>query len=815
MKIIGANVTGSFILNSQDVTTTIQTSNVWSGSVATDITALNAATASLLNYTASNNAAISDILLETASINTFTSSIDNRTSVIEGKYITTGSNTFVGTQYFSNTTQATTFTSTASLYTDGGLRIGKDAYVSGSAFIKGNLTVFGTSSIEYVTSSVFVGLEYIDLNTDLPALRYAGIRVYDSGSNVGVTGSLFWDSQTNHWVYANPSGSSYSGGMMISGPRASSLGSEQGTTNNALMKGQGGDHITSSAILDDGTSLRIPYLTIVTGTMGATTFSGSGANLTSIPNAALTNSTISGIALGSNLPTLTIGTGLSGTSYNGSGAVTIANTGVTSIVAGTGISINQGTGAVTVTNTITNNNQLTNGAGYITSAGNAATVTNGVYTNASQNNLSGVLNFGSSGATPYNNPTGTSNGISFGGIEASSLRTYGIFTEQENIGGNYSKLTINYHTGIRIGAMTTYGGTRFYNNFAGGAGGGTEIFSVGNGDNHVRVANNLVVNGHVFANAGNNSTTSTGGVSYWETSGPTTTSWVGFKAGGFGGYHGGATATGGYATYNIMDTNSRGWIWRFATAGGTNFAGTNVASIQNDTGQMALGSTWDGTASNPIFAQLNVCIGRGSATNYRDIDMKGTWAAGEGHSITATHGTSSGNIVGQITFQHDSPGSRIRFGKLYAAGDQSTYPMELISNSSGGGGNLYVTGDITAYYSDERLKLKVSGIENALQKVCSLSGFRYVDNELAKQNGYNSDKIQMGLSAQEIQRVAPEIVTLAHFDMEIKDGKEISKSGENYLTINYGKLTPLLIEAIKEQQTQIEELKTIINGLTK
>jgi hypothetical protein len=364
MKIIGANVTGSFILNSQDVTTTIQTSNVWSGSVATDITALNAATASLnaatsslLNYTASNNAAISDILLETASINTFTSSIDNRTSVIEGKYITTGSNTFAGTQYVSNTTQATTFTSTASLYTDGGLRIGKDAYVSGSAFIKGNLTVFGTSSIEYVTSSVFVGLEYIDLNTDLPALRYAGIRVYDSGSNVGVTGSLFWDSQTNHWVYSNPSGSSYSGGMLISGPRASTLGSEQGTTNNALMKGQGGDHITSSAILDDGTSLRIPYLTIVNGTVGATAFSGSGANLTSIPNAALTNSSV----------TVTAGSGLSGGgSVSLGSSVTLTNAGVTSIVAGTGISINQGTGAVTVTNTITNNNQLTNGAGYIT-----------------------------------------------------------------------------------------------------------------------------------------------------------------------------------------------------------------------------------------------------------------------------------------------------------------------------------------------------------------------------------------------------------------------------------------------------------------
>jgi hypothetical protein len=70
----------------------------------------------------------------------------------------------------------------------------------------------------------------------------------------------------------------------------------------------------------------------------------------SISNGKLTNSTISGIALGSNLAALTIGTGLSGTSYNGSTGVTIANTGVTSNVAGSGISLSGGTGAVTITN---------------------------------------------------------------------------------------------------------------------------------------------------------------------------------------------------------------------------------------------------------------------------------------------------------------------------------------------------------------------------------------------------------------------------------------------------------------------------------
>ena len=67
-----------------------------------------------------------------------------------------------------------------------------------------------------------------------------------------------------------------------------------------------------------------------------------------VSNAQLANSTIRGIALGSNLATLTIGTGLSGTSYNGSTGVTIANTGVLSNVAGTGVTVSGATGNVTI-----------------------------------------------------------------------------------------------------------------------------------------------------------------------------------------------------------------------------------------------------------------------------------------------------------------------------------------------------------------------------------------------------------------------------------------------------------------------------------
>jgi hypothetical protein len=138
------------------------------------------------------------------------------------------------------------------LYTDGGLRVAKDSFVSGTAYFN-NVVVYGTSSIQYITSSqVNFGTNIITVNTDTPAVRFGGLAVFDSGST-GLTGSMLWDSEKNYWVYSNPSGSTYSGGMIISGPRnTGSLGNEVGTTACAMMIGQGGDHITSSAIFSYG-----------------------------------------------------------------------------------------------------------------------------------------------------------------------------------------------------------------------------------------------------------------------------------------------------------------------------------------------------------------------------------------------------------------------------------------------------------------------------------------------------------------------------------------------------------------------------------
>jgi hypothetical protein len=129
-------------------------------------------------------------------------------------------------------------------------------------------------------------------------------------------------------------------------------------------------------------------------------------------------------------------------------------------------------------------------------------------------------------------------------------------------------------------------------------------------------------------------------------------------------------------------------------------------------------------------------------------------------------------------------------------------------------GAITATGNITAYYSDERLKTKLGNITNAIDKISQLNGFYYTNNELANSFGYTDDKTQLGLSAQEVQNVFPNIVSLAPFDMKVylpnetkTDTPPESKSGENYLTIDYSKLVPVLVEAIKELKAEIEELK--------
>jgi hypothetical protein len=174
------------------------------------------------------------------------------------------------------------------------------------------------------------------------------------------------------------------------------------------------------------------------------------------------------------------------------------------------------------------------------------------------------------------------------------------------------------------------------------------------------------------------------------------------------------------------------------------------------------------------------------------------------------------DIRSPIFYDHDTGyyGDFNSTSRMYRINANQLYAFEWI----------FSQGDIIAYYSDERLKTKVGSIDNALDKISKLNGFYYVENDLAKSFGYKNEKRQLGLSAQEVQEVLPEIVTLAAFDIDTDDKGNIlgSKSGEEYLTVNYGKVVPLLVEGIKEQteiiknqQKQIDELKEMIKSLIK
>ena len=127
-----------------------------------------------------------------------------------------------------------------------------------------------------------------------------------------------------------------------------------------------------------------------------------------------------------------------------------------------------------------------------------------------------------------------------------------------------------------------------------------------------------------------------------------------------------------------------------------------------------------------------------------------------------------------------------------------------------GSANLQNFGDVIAYASDGRLKNNIVEIPNALNKIKAIRGVHY-DWDLVSCNKLNfyPEKSDVGVIAQELQEVLPEAVKFAPFDRDPLKC-EGSVSGEDYLTVQYEKIVPLLIEGIKEQQIQIEELKNRI-----
>jgi hypothetical protein len=218
---------------------------------------------------------------------------------------------------------------------------------------------------------------------------------------------------------------------------------------------------------------------------------------------------------------------------------------------------------------------------------------------------------------------------------------------------------------------------------------------------------------------------------------------------------------------------------KYLTTDGANASWATLSAPNNGTLTMATSGTGlSGSATftadqsgNSTFTVTSNATNANTAGAIVARDGSGNFSAG---TITATlSGTASALVTGN-SYQVRSLG--------------------VGTAASGTTGEIRATNNVTAYFSDERLKTKTGDIENALDKVCQIETMLYHANETAVALGYDASVQEVGVTAQSVQKVQPEIVVPAPID-------------DRYLTVRYEKLVPLLIEAIKELKAQVVELK--------
>ena len=171
-------------------------------------------------------------------------------------------------------------------------------------------------------------------------------------------------------------------------------------------------------------------------------------------------------------------------------------------------------------------------------------------------------------------------------------------------------------------------------------------------------------------------------------------------------------------------------------------------------------------------------------------------------------GNSDGVFYGMEEYSSGNYRPLIRWGD-----DNSDSPMSIKYQAYNGSdttlftlsynGELKVADNITAYttgMSDKRLKDNIKTIKNPIDKVKGLRGVEFEWNATSRKG-----KHDIGLIAQEVEEILPEVVSETTMDVgDFADNEQVLK------TVSYGPIVSLLIEAIKEQQKQIDELKALI-----
>ena len=260
-----------------------------------------------------------------------------------------------------------------------------------------------------------------------------------------------------------------------------------------------------------------------------------------------------------------------------------------------------------------------------------------------------------------------------------------------------------------------------------------------------------------------------------------------------------ATAFTGALTGNVTG-NCTGTAATVTTA-----AQTSITSLGTLTALQVDNLNINGNTISATSGALNIAGAAGSA-----IVLDSTINVDAGVVTGATSITSSafvGNITGNVTGNVSGTAATVTTaaqGNITSLGTLTTLTVDnviingttightgdtdLMSLAAGTltvNGAMTATGDVTAF-SDERLKENVSTIDDALAKVKEMRGVYYTQVDGGRRN--------VGVIAQEIQKILPEVV---HED----------KSEEKMLSVAYGNLVSVLIEAVKELTVRVEELE--------
>jgi hypothetical protein len=239
------------------------------------------------------------------------------------------------------------------------------------------------------------------------------------------------------------------------------------------------------------------------------------------------------------------------------------------------------------------------------------------------------------------------------------------------------------------------------------------------------------------------------------------------------------------------------------TGTATAFTASNVTTNANLTGDVtSVGNATSIAAGVIVNADINASAGI--------VDTKlatiSTASKVSNSATTATNANTANAIVARDASGNFTAGTITAALTGNASGSAATFTSTSQNSqfnsvgvgtaASGTAGEIRATNNITAYYSDDRFKTNLGNIPDALAKVLTLNGFYYEANELAQSFGYEKI-LEVGVSAQQVQAVQPEVVAPAPID-------------ENYLTVRYERLVPLLIEAIKELNAKVTALEQVV-----